>query len=175
MNVWLFGYGSLIWHPDIDYIAREPARLHGWERCFWQGSHDHRGLPHSPGRVVTLIESHRGHCDGVAYLVDADAIAATFEALDYREKNGYQRRNITLQLTGNEQRTQGVTYIAPEGNHAYLGPAPLAELAQQIRTSEGPSGRNDDYLLELARALRELDAHDSHVFELEAAVIGGAA
>ena len=71
MSMWLFGYGSLIWRPDIKFLAREPARLQGWVRRFWQGSHDHRGLPHSPGRVVTLVESTHGHCDGVAYLVDA--------------------------------------------------------------------------------------------------------
>jgi cation transport regulator ChaC len=40
----------------------------------------------------------------------------------------------------------------------------------QILQCEGPSGRNIDYLFELATALRQLDANDPHVFELEAAV-----
>lgn len=177
MNLWLFGYGSLIWRPDIEYLERCPARLYGFERRFWQGSHDHRGLPHKPGRVVTLIDAPEGFCDGVAYLVPREVVRATFESLDHREKNGYQRYAIELHL-GNRDRhhpatpTPATTYIAPAGNHAYLGPAPLAELATQISNSQGPSGTNADYLADLASALRELDAHDPHVFELETAVFG---
>ncbi|MDH3642883.1 MAG: gamma-glutamylcyclotransferase [Gammaproteobacteria bacterium] len=171
MNVWLFGYGSLIWRPDIDYIDRRRARLPGWERRFWQGSHDHRGLPDDPGRVVTLIESAKAGCDGMAYLVERELVVETFEALDHREKNGYQRVEVVLELA-ERAPTPGVVYIAPVNNHAFLGPAPLPEMAAQIRSSEGPSGRNIDYLLDLADALRELDADDPHVFELEAAVRG---
>ena len=99
MNVWLFGYGSLIWRPDISYVERRPARLHGWERRFWQGSHDHRGVPHRPGRVVTLVEEIAGHCDGVAYLVDAEEVEAIFATLDHREKNGYRRIDVDLHFS----------------------------------------------------------------------------
>lgn len=169
MNIWVFGYGSLIWRPDFDYVSRRPARVQGWQRRFWQGSHDHRGIPERPGRVVTLVEAHDAFCDGVAYLVERNTADATFEALDHREKNGYQRFSVNLQLAGGE-RARGVVYVAPTDNHAFLGPAPLDEMARQILRCEGPSGRNRDYLLELAQALRDLDAEDPHVFELEALV-----
>ena len=168
MHVWLFGYGSLIWRPDIEFIERRPARLHGWVRRFWQGSHDHRGVPDNPGRVVTLV-AETGHCDGLAYLVDKAITEATFDALDYREKNGYERFEAEIQFRNHATAT-GLVYIAPLDNHAFLGPAPLDEMVQQIRSCRGPSGRNDDYLFELAAALRSLDAEDDHVFELEAAV-----
>ena len=170
MNVWLFGYGSLIWRPDIDYTERRGARIHGWTRRFWQGSHDHRGRPHAPGRVVTLIEDEEGHCDGMAYLVEADVAEKTFTRLDHREKNGYQRHAVELTFHDDGSRARGVVYIAPAGNFAFLGPAPLTRMAKQIHESSGPSGHNLDYLLALADALRALGAEDSHVFELEAAV-----
>ena len=169
MNIWLFGYGSLIWRPDIEFIESRPAKVHGWNRRFWQGSHDHRGIPDAPGRVVTLVEEANGVCDGMAYLVDEGVVDATFDALDHREKNGYERYAVRLDFHNHWESAEGVVYIAPIGNHAFLGPAPLALMAAQIHQSAGPSGRNLDYLLELADALRELDADDEHVFELEAA------
>ena len=181
---WLFGYGSLIWRPDIDFVDRRPARIYGWQRRFWQGSHDHRGVPDRPGRVVTLIQNARSYCDGMAYLVDAETIDETFARLDHREKNGYERFAVELHLAAaanaldatpaNDQgcRAEGLVYIAPQDNHAYLGPASIEEIAVQVRHAAGPSGRNVDYVLELATALRGLGADDPHVFALEAAVRG---
>ncbi|MEM8766471.1 MAG: gamma-glutamylcyclotransferase [Pseudomonadota bacterium] len=170
MHVWLFGYGSLIWRPDIDYLDRRPARIQGWSRRFWQGSHDHRGIPEAPGRVVTLIEAQGESCAGMSYLVDAAIVEETFSQLDHREKNGYERHSVKLDFHKHDEVAEGVVYIAPVNNFAYLGPAPLTQIARQIHGAEGPSGRNIDYLLELAAALRDLEVHDEHVFELEAAV-----
>lgn len=164
---WIFGYGSLIWRPDFAYLERHPARLRGWQRRFWQGSHDHRGWPDRPGRVVTLVPA-AGHCDGMAYRVDQTTAEQIFAALDHREKNGYERHEVTLELAPGG-RVDALVYIAATDNHAYLGPAPLVDMARQIAHSAGPSGRNLDYLLDLAAALRDLGSHDDHVFELECA------
>ena len=163
-TIWLFGYGSLIWRPDIPHRRAEPAHLPGYERRFWQGSHDHRGLPHAPGRVVTLVPG-RG-CDGLAFEIDFAVWQTELSKLDHREKNGYERHTVPIRFRTGGQ-TDGVVYFAHAGNFAFLGDAPLEDIAQQISDSAGPSGHNADYLFELAAALRRLDAHDPHVFELE--------
>ena len=167
---WIFGYGSLIWRPDIEYERSVEAVLPGYSRRFWQGSHDHRGTPDRPGRVVTLIEEAHARCTGIAYLVSAEVLHQTFENLDYREKNGYQRVDIQIEADGGSTLAAH-TYIALAGNFAYLGPAPSTEIAKQIYASHGPSGANQEYLLALADALRAIDAHDEHVFELESLVL----
>ena len=167
---WIFGYGSLIWRPDIPYQHSIQATLPGYSRRFWQGSHDHRGTPDQPGRVVTLIEAPEDECTGIAYLVEADVLEQTFENLDYREKNGYERVDIQL-ITREGAQINAHTYIANEGNFAYLGPASPIEIAQQINVSHGPSGANREYLLALAEALRTLQISDPHVFELESLVM----
>lgn len=167
-SVWLFGYGSLIWRPDIPYADARPATIRGWARRFWQGSHDHRGLPDAPGRVVTLVASVGAACRGMAYLVERHTADEVFEALDHREKNGYQRHRVALEFDA--ASAAGVVYIAAPENHAFLGPASPLDIARQILTSAGPSGSNRDYLYRLADALRALDASDPHVFELEALV-----
>lgn len=169
-GVWLFAYGSLIWRPDIPILAQTLATASGWTRRFWQGSHDHRGTPESPGRVVTLIAAPGQHCVGVAYQLDPDVLAGTFDALDHREKNGYERASIDL-MTPTGTALSAVTYLAPPGNFAWLGDAPLSELARQIAGSQGPSGTNPDYLFGLADALRARQIRDDHVFGLESAVL----
>lgn len=164
-SVWVFGYGSLIWRPGIAFREHRVARIRGWTRRFWQGSHDHRGLPHAPGRVVTLVPKPGASCEGVAYRVAADLAAATFEGLDHREKNGYQRHDVRLEFREGSTDA-GVAYIAPVDNPAFLGPAPLDEIVAQIGLSAGPSGTNTDYLYQLEAALQRLQIEDAHVFDL---------
>jgi cation transport protein ChaC len=166
---WVFGYGSLIWKQDFPYLDARPGSITGWARRFWQGSHDHRGLEHDPGRVVTLAPAPGARCDGRAFLIEPEV----FDHLDHREKNGYQR--IAVDIAFDSEIVAGVVYRATEDNSAFLGPAPLWDMAEQINRCAGPSGSNRDYVLHLARALREMGVADPHVFELESAVIAGSA
>lgn len=173
---WLFGYGSLIWKPELPIVEAQPARVDGYVRRFWQGSEDHRGTPEAPGRVVTLVPNPQGHCHGVAYLVSNVDIEQTFAELDHREKNGYTRLSLSLKLgsetVSERQKTvPGITYIANENNEAYRGPAPIKQIAEDIFHSIGPSGTNIEYLLELAEALRARTINDPHIFALETQVL----
>jgi len=163
---WVFGYGSLIYKVDFPYLESKPANICGWVRRFWQGSHDHRGLPDAPGRVVTLVPEADALCHGMAYRVEDEVLMH----LDFREKDGYQRVVTSLQFADGDQG-EGIVYIATEHNDAYLGDAPLSEIAAHIQRSAGPSGSNQDYLLQLAESLRQLAVYDEHVFELEAMLL----
>lgn len=178
-EIWLFGYGSLIYKVDFPFLAKKPASINGWKRRFWQGSHDHRGTPENPGRVATLIEAEGEKCLGVAYQVTSDV----FEHLDHREKNGYLRYQVDIQLylgkqinpgkqlnlnkQPNIEQKKGLVYIAPTTNAAFLGAASEEAIAQHIYRSSGPSGPNREYVFLLADALREMKEDDSHVFKIE--------
>ena len=164
-TTWVFGYGSLIWRQDFPFLDARRAWISGFGRRFWQGSHDHRGRADAPGRVVTLIESANERCFGKAFLVSHDV----FDHLDHREKNGYTRHELTVHFE--DADVGGVTYVAPHDNQAFLGAAAMEEMVGQILVSSGESGANTEYVLELARALRSLDIHDAHVFEIEAALL----
>lgn len=202
-TLWIFGYGSLIWRPDFEHARSVPGRIHGWTRRFWQGSTDHRGLPGRPGRVVTLLPADdpdvltesKGRagvpCWGRAFEVagrDRDRVLAQ---LDHRERGGYERIDVTIELAGQHapqragkadsgsagsdpaspaSQRPGLLYVATKENPNYLGPAPIDDLAAQIAGAVGPSGPNPEYLFELADSLRQLGAEDPHVFSLEARV-----
>lgn len=161
-EIWLFGYGSIIYKVDFPYLAKSSASINGWLRRFWQGSHDHRGTIEAPGRVVTLIEQADAVCHGMAYQVTHEV----FEHLDHREKNGYLRYEVDLTLADGSNKP-GLVYIAPEDNEAFLGEASEHDIARHIHNSRGPSGENKDYALALAQALREMDVEDSHIFAIE--------
>lgn len=168
---WVFGYGSLIWRPSFPFAERVHARLPGYVRRFWQGSTDHRGKPGAPGRVVTLVETPGESVDGVAYRLEGPHVGEILASLDHREKGGYERREITVERRDVPGATLvALVYWAGSHNDEYLGPAPLDDMAAQIRGAHGPSGANVDYLLRLRDALGEMGVADRHVEELAAAV-----
>lgn len=165
-SIWLFGYGSLIWRPDFAFISSRVAWVNGWTRRFWQGSHDHRGMPDAPGRVVTLIPATDEKCGGMAFEIEAGVAEGIFKQLDHREKNGYERYHAPLYFDETHS-VDGVFYVAGVNNKAFLGPAPVDQIAAQIKRSHGPSGSNEEYLRNLADALRLHNIKDEHVFSIE--------
>lgn len=162
---WVFGYGSLIWKQDFPYVRAETAYIEGYSRRLWQGSHDHRGTPTDPGRVLTLIEAPGERCFGRALLVEREV----FEHLDHREKNGYERHEVAIHQAAGS--VAGITYLGSPANPAFLGDAPLDAIVAQIKGSVGESGSNVDYVLELHRALAELEIEDPHLATIAARLV----
>jgi len=173
-DTWVFGYGSLIWRPDLPFEERRHGFVRGFVRRFWQASPDHRGTPEAPGRVVTLVRAEDAVCWGVAYRIAARRWPAVRDELEYREKAGYQPLRADFFEPGGARSIADVLlYVAGPGDPGFLGPAPLAEIAAVVRRSHGPSGSNREYVLELARALTEMGAVDEHVQALADLVRGG--
>lgn len=166
-DLWIFGYGSLMWRPDFPYLESHGGTIEGWSRRFWQGSTDHRGTPEAPGRVVTLVREPAATCWGAVFRVADAHRSAVLEQLDYRERGGFGRHRVEVRLTGNDtSRLEALMYVAEPGNPNFLGPAPLAELVDVVRSATGPSGSNREYVARLARALQEIGAKDPHIFAL---------
>ena len=67
-DLWIFGYGSLIWRPDFDHAERRDARVHGWHRALKMWSRVNRGTPECPGLVFGMLPG--GSCRGTAFRVE---------------------------------------------------------------------------------------------------------
>ena len=173
-DLWIFGYGSLVWRPAFAHVERRPGWIYGWARRFWQSSTDHRGVPEAPGRVVTLVPMDEARCWGMAYRVGPSDVARVLAGLDHREQGGYEREQVEVELVPGPGRparhVRALMYLATDENPNFLGPASPDTIARQVVSAVGPSGPNPEYVTRLAESLRSLGARDDHVFEIEARV-----
>ena len=164
-DLWVFGYGSLMWRPGFDVLERVPARLIGLHRALCVYSFVHRGTPERPGLVLGLDRG--GMCRGVAFRVAAAARADTIAYLRAREQVTavYREAVRRVELEDEERRqVRALCYIVDRGHVQYAGRLTLAESLHYVRQGHGRSGPNRDYVLETVRALealgyRETDLH----------------
>ena len=103
-DVWLFGYGSLIWNPAFHFVERRLGTLHGYHRRFCLWTHLGRGTPDCPGLVLGLERG--GSCRGVLVRVAAEAAADELEIVWRREmvSGAYAPRWVTGRTAGGPVR-----------------------------------------------------------------------
>ena len=165
-DLWVFGYGSLIWRPGFDHVERVPAHIIGLHRSLCIYSFDHRGTPEKPGLVLGL--DFGGACRGIAYRVAARHRAATLKYLREREQTTAVYRE-TVRMTWlpgpPERRVDALCYVVDRGHVQYAGRLPHDRQLQIVRQAHGRSGNNRDYVLETVKSLEALTIvdHDLHV------------
>ena len=164
-DLWVFGYGSLMWRPGFPYLERVSARLVGLHRALCVLSFVHRGTPERPGLVLGLDRG--GVCRGVAYRVAAKARVETIEYLRSREQvtSVYLETMRRIELEDRaRRRVRALCYVIDRSHVQYAGRLTLAESLHLVRQGHGQSGPNRDYVLETVQALealgyRETDLH----------------
>lgn len=160
-DLWVFGYGSLMWRPGFDFVEKHPARLIGLHRSLCVYSFVHRGTPERPGLVLGLDRG--GACKGVAFRVTPDKRADTIAYLRAREQitavYRETHRNVTL-LGGDERRIEALTYVVDRGHPQYAGKLTIAQQLHHIRQAHGQSGPNPDYVLATVATLESLGCRD---------------
>jgi cation transport protein ChaC len=163
-DLWVFGYGSLMWRPGFAFLERVPARLIGAHRALCLYSFVHRGTPERPGLVLGL--DHGGTCQGIAYRVAAAERAATIAYLRDREQKNYVYRETmrSVWLHGDaKQRVQALCYVVDRGHPQYAGRLTLEKQLHYVRQGHGQSGWNRDYVLETVKELERLGCRDGQL------------
>jgi len=161
-ELWVFGYGSLIWEPGFGFAERRLARLQGFHRSFCMRSVHHRGTPERPGLVLALDESPRQACDGLAYRVQAGQAGATLDYLRERElvSSAYLETRQRVVLRGGGA-VEAVTFVVDRSHTQYCGELSLEEQAEIIARAVGGRGPNPEYLWNTAAHLAELGIADA--------------
>jgi cation transport protein ChaC len=171
-ELWVFGYGSLMWRPGFAYEEARHARLVGYRRCFCIYSSHHRGRPERLGLVLGLDRG--GACEGIAYRVAASNATSTKRYLREREQVSgvYRETVVPVELIeGTHREVMALAYIVERAHPSYAGRLPIALQARMIRAADGISGGNLDYLISTLRHLGELGIRERDLERL-LAVIG---
>ena len=161
-DLWVFGYGSLLWNPGFPVAETRIARLHDWHRSFCMSSIHHRGTVADPGLVLALDHAPGAHCDGLAFRVDGAEAPATIEYLREREliSSAYLETRLSVEFRDGALQTDVLTYVIDREHDQYRGTLSLEDQARIIAHAVGGRGPNDAYLVNTAAHLAELGLAD---------------
>ncbi len=166
-ELWVFGYGSLMWRPGFEFIEQVPARLIGEHRALCVFSFDHRGTPEKPGLVLGLDRG--GACSGIAFRVAANRRADTIEYLRGREQTTHVYREVMRSVWLEDdarQRVSALTYVVDRGHVQYAGRLSLSEQLRHVQQGHGRSGNNRDYVLSTVKAIEAQGFRDQQLHRL---------
>lgn len=165
-DVWVFGYGSLIWKPEFDFIERRPATLPGHHRalCLW--SRINRGTPELPGLVFGLETG--GECHGMAFRLEARSVTPIFETLWRREMatGAYHPSWIDCQTT--DGTVKALAFVIDQAGPAYVSEPHEDALIEIVLRASGIYGSCLDYVTQTADALEAVGIHDARLTALVA-------
>jgi len=166
-DLWVFGYGSLMWRAGFDFIEQVPARLIGEHRALCVYSFDHRGTPEKPGLVLGLDRG--GACRGIAFRVAASLRHDTIAYLRGREQTANVYREVMRSVwLENEarQRVSALAYVVDRGHVQYAGRLSLAEQLRLVQQGHGRSGNNRDYVLSTVKSIEAQGFRDEQLHQL---------
>jgi cation transport protein ChaC len=170
-ELWVFGYGSLIWNPAIEFDAQRRCSISGLERkfCFWTTLS--RGTEQHPGLMMGLVDGN--NCDGLAYRINRQKAASELDILFRREMSTYVYKPtwIDARCADSEATFSVLTFVVDTSHERYVDDLSHQQTVSTLATARGPLGRNCDYLFTLTDALEKLGFEDKAMTELHQQVV----
>jgi cation transport protein ChaC len=160
-DLWIFGYGSLLWNPGFPVAETRVAVLRNWRRSFCMSSIHHRGTVDAPGLVLALDHAPGAVCHGIAFRVEAVHASSTLAYLRDRElvSSAYLETRQKVEFAQGGLQDDVLTYVIDPAHDQYCTLA-LEDQARIIARAIGGRGPNDEYLVNTARHLHQLGLAD---------------
>ena len=161
-DIWIFGYGSLVWQPGFKYAQQEIGRLQNYKRSFCMWSIHYRGTPKNKGLVLALDKVQGAVCEGLLFRVRAKNVDKVLAYLRKREliSEAYLEVIIDVELVSGEI-VKAYTYIVNRQHEQYAGSLTIEDQAIIINSAKGSIGPNNEYLFNVTRCLRDLNINKS--------------
>ena len=175
-DLWVFGYGSLMWSPGFSYGHKALGRIHGYHRALCILSTRYRGTQRKPGLVMGLCRG--GSCWGMAFRVHAGRVRHALARLWQREmpRRVYAPRLLRVRLASGRY-VRALAFLADPTHPAYVRELDLHGRARLVAQGIGQRGLCVDYIrntLEHMRALGVTDPHLERVLHAALALRGKA-
>lgn len=163
-DLWVFGYGSLIWNPGFEAAEQRAATVHGYHRALKMWSRVNRGTPECPGLVFALLSG--GSCRGLAFRIAAARAEEELQRLWQREMptGVYDPRWLPCRTAHGPVQALAFTLSRRSPHFAgMLAPEMLQRVFTQAR---GRYGSSLEYLERSEAGLRAHGIHDRAVARL---------
>jgi cation transport protein ChaC len=161
-DLWVFGYGSLMWSPGFRYREKSIGLLHGYRRTLCILSHRYRGTPERPGLVLGLEPG--GSCRGMVYRVARRAAPRVLAELWRREMQGraYTPRLVGVRLA-DARVVRALAFVADLRHPQYAGGLARRQTAQLVAQGVGQRGACTEYLHNTLEHMRALGMRDARL------------
>lgn len=167
-DLWVFGYGSLMWDPAMDFIEVRRSRTDRYSRSFCLWDEGGRGSVERPG-LMLAIDQGPG-CEGLAFRISADKLDRETFILFRREMIARAYEPVWLMLETELGPLEALTFAANHENERIVPGIPMEKQAGMIAGAEGFLGTNHDYLANVHKHLDLLGVRDPYISELYARV-----
>jgi glutathione-specific gamma-glutamylcyclotransferase len=154
-EIWIFGYASLMWKPNLAYTDRRLGIVRGYQRRLNVWTIRARGTPENPGLGFGLEKNNNGSCQGVVYCLDLQAREQDLAALWEREVTTGIYRPIWLRVETGEGNVEAITFVVDKAHPQYAVSLSQQQMASAIARAQGEWGSCRDYF---TRTMRELTA-----------------
>ncbi|MDC0461851.1 gamma-glutamylcyclotransferase [Alphaproteobacteria bacterium] len=159
-DIWIFGYGSLIWNPSFNFNARKQAHLFGYHRRFCLRTTITRGSPEKPGLVLGLDRG--GSARGIIFRMPASIAASECDVIWKREMlNGAYTPSWVKVRADDGTQKKALTFVIRREHPSFAAPLPDNQSSKIIAEASGIIGANSEYLYNTEAALAAEGIHDS--------------
>jgi cation transport protein ChaC len=161
-DLWVFGYGSLMWSPGFPHLERSVGLLRGYHRALCILSTRYRGTHRRPGLVMGLCRG--GSCWGMAFRVPAARVPMALAKLWNREmpRRVYKVKLVPVRITRG-RRVRALAFIADPAHPQFARELDLRSRAQMVAQGVGERGPCTEYIRSTLQHMADLGVGDPHL------------
>ena len=163
-DVWVFGYGSLMWNPAFHFQERRPGLIRGYHRKFCLRTEMGRGEPGNPGLMLAL--DNGGSCQGVAFRIASEGIDEELDIIWKREMLAGAYRPRWLRVLDGQGEFYAITFVIDRNFKYYAGHLSESETVRLLATAGGRLGTCREYLENTVEQLDMIGVRDGKMHDL---------
>ncbi len=168
-DVWVFGYGSLMWNPMVYFQERRHGLLYGYHRSYCFQTRSGRATPENPSFGLGLDRG--GSCHGMAFRIAAHQRDEELRLLWIREMMSgvYIPRWVAIHTP--KGRLRAITFVADRKHIRYVRGVSPEKTASRLARAKGPRGSAREYLENTVAHLAEFGLRDRNLSRLHRLVL----